>query len=169
MSGSHGKEWTHTTIQNYKGSEILPHLQANSGVNHNSMDTSRRYETIGLDIKKALLSPKNKHPEPQHILCSLPKRQPPQGNTKRADENLLREEVVLQERNPGLREPESFLMRREDVFPLFWKEPSLLSSRAVCHANSFEKMIPKRSQYPLTRHAETHRPMENRLPTATRR
>lgn len=69
--------------------------------------------------KKPYYSQYSNQPEHQHIPCWFPKLQFPQDTTNRASENLLTEEVALQERNPMLREPESFLMSSEDAYTLF--------------------------------------------------
>lgn len=81
MSGSCGQGHTHPIVKNYKGAEILPHLQANNEVNHSFMDASRRHDTLGSDTKTLLLTVKQAARASAHSVL-VPQTPVPTGQHK---------------------------------------------------------------------------------------
>lgn len=131
---------------NCEWSEILPYIQANR------LTSCRKTCDSWVRVKGHLITCNSSSNQCQH-LCWFPTRQDKHPH------------MQLQERNPDLREPKSFMTAVHMPDPLLWRETLSLSSKAVHYTNILAKMVHnKSSQCLCLQHMQKHkRPSENGL------
>lgn len=86
------------------------HLQANRSTCHHFIDTGSGHETPVTEMKDSLLFMAIVVARIPEIFHQFSKPQIPQGSTKRGRCQLHIQWFVLQERNPKLKEYQSFIM-----------------------------------------------------------
>lgn len=129
--------------QNGKGGRMLP--RSMKGLRFYLarlcfMDTGRRHETP-VSEKVSLLLMAIAVTRVSATFLQSPKPQIPQGSTQRVRCQLHVQWVVLQERNPKLKESKSFIMGSRHAYLLLQRETLSPSSTAIQYTNILVKTV----------------------------